>query len=66
MKFGVDTDICLASVSSNLREQQVNTEWRVLIFEVCPNLIDAVLQDFGVLVETADDTNATCTETQVD
>ena len=66
MKFGVDTDIRLASISSNLREQQVDTKWCVLIFKVCSNLIDAVLQDFRVLVETTDDTYATCTATQLD
>lgn len=51
--------IRLSGITANLGNKQINTERRVLVLEVFFDIVDRLLQHLGVLVQAANNPNAT-------
>ena len=53
------TDVGLASISTDLGNQKVNTERSIFILEMSLDFINRTLKELGTLANTTNDTNAT-------
>lgn len=49
----------LASATTNLGKQQINTEWSVLVVQITLELSNLLLEHLGSIANTADDTQTT-------
>lgn len=52
--------LCLPRTTTNLRQQQVDTERGILVIEVLFELCDLLAQLVGCVSETTDDSEAAC------
>ena len=53
------TYVCLAGVATDLREQKVDAERCVFVLKMGFDVVNRLLEDFGRLVQTTDDADAT-------
>lgn len=53
-------DVGFASIAANLRNEEVDTEGGIFVFQVRFDLINRSLKELGALAKTTNDANTAC------